>query len=77
MEDAGVTRPPDVLDPKGVTHGVTRPEYMGVARPPDGKEGVIRPRDDATDDGRETVPTVGGDNFAIETKTPHLGGHLK
>lgn len=61
----GVTRPDDtegVIRPEGVTRpfdieteGVTRPldmevESEGVTRP--GRDGVIRPREDATDEGR-------------------------
>ena len=50
------------------TEGVTRPENEGVIRPP---------RDDATDDGRQFGPTVGGESFVAATKTPQSGGHAK
>lgn len=37
------------------------------------------PFEDATLEGRDVTPTptVGADNFAAATNTPHLGGHTK
>lgn len=67
-ESAGVTRPPPDIA------GVARPLTEGVARPlTGGNEGVVRPRDDATEEGRK----IGAESFAEATKTPHLGAHEK
>jgi len=66
-----VTRP--------LEYGVYRVDLDGVIRP-DEFEGVTRPPvEEATLAGRdiEPTPTVGADNFAAATNTPHLGGQTK
>jgi hypothetical protein len=69
----GVTRPVDDAE------GVTRPfDTEGVMRPD--TEGVIRPlRVDATDEGRDILPsrTAGEESLLKATNTPQFGGHEK
>lgn len=67
-ENPGVTRP--LVD----VAGVTRPLTEGVLRPlTGGNEGVIRPREDETEEGRK----ISAESFVDATNTPHLGAHEK
>lgn len=77
-EKEGVTRPFDATAPERDL----RPEGIanadGVILPESGK-GVTRPfREEATDEGRETLgPVVAVDNFVAATNTPQFGGQVK
>ena len=65
-EAEGIRREPKSEEPEGVM----RPDRAGVTRPP---------REDATEEGRDTapIPTVGGESLEKATNTPQLTGQEK
>jgi hypothetical protein len=75
IEDEGVMRPelPAAANPNNVVYPV---DEAGVIRP-ESEVPARSPREEATEEGLETAPgpTVGGESFVLDTKTPHLGGH--